>query len=127
MLPQVDCYLKELRRTPDEGTTGPRGKTRWSHLSSAGDSLPPPPLALCQHVNDRTAEDRAGRRVHDCQGLEAQRVERVAKHVDSVVVVAEREVLRPNLGIRAAQVDLAAVAGVDVAEVVHGRHRDLEA
>src|SRR5262249_53685870 len=110
------------------------GRTERASRPSGCTSCPPPPkggflsvLLLRQNVLDDASEDRAVGRVYDGQGLEAQRVERVAKHVNSVVVVAEREVLRPNLGVRAAQVDLAAVADVDVAEVVHGRHRDLEA
>ena len=51
--------------------------------------------ALRQHVDGGTPRDGTVARVHDCEGLEAQRVECVAKDVDLVVVVAEREVGLP--------------------------------
>src|SRR5262249_52487797 len=72
----------------------------------------PTAAALSQNVHHYAVEDRIIGRVGDLDGLQAQGVRSDGENVGSVVVVAEREVLCPGPGIRAAQVD-----------VVHRRHR----
>src|SRR5262249_16712907 len=101
--------------------------SRYAASATAATPTATTATAPRQHVHDKAADYGVIDCVDEGDGLQAERVERVAKDVTAVVVVGEREILGGTRGIRAAEVDCVAIPGDHVTEGVDSCHRDLEA